>query len=145
MAFKALLRVRFADVDYSGIVHYPYILRYFHYAFEDFFNEYLGVPYTHLLDVDRVGFPSVRVETDFRAPLKFGDLIEVEMGIGEIGERSATFLYWVRRQGDELVRAEGKVVVAAVEMSTFKSIAIPDRYRKIFESYRQIWQASRPQ
>ena len=124
--------VRFADVDHAGIVYYPRFFHYFHLAFEELFRVRLGArAYVDLLDHDRVGFPAVRAEADYQAPLAFGDTAEIELTVERLGRSSITFAYAVWRAaepGRERVRcATGKVVAAVVDLSAFKSVPVPER------------------
>src|SRR5688572_22728354 len=91
--FSATYPIRFSDVDRAGILYYPRFLHYFHCCFEDFFERALGIPYNHLLDVERVGFPTVHMEVDYLAPLRFGDKVEITLGIEKIGTKSVTWMY----------------------------------------------------
>jgi 4-hydroxybenzoyl-CoA thioesterase len=123
--------VRFADVDHAGIVYYPRFFHYFHLAFEELFRARLGPrAYVDLLDRDRVGFPAVRAEADYQAPLAFGDTAEIELTVARMGKTSITFRYRVWRAADDRPRvmcAEGKVVSAVVDLAAFKAIAVPAR------------------
>ena len=66
--------VRFADVDHAGIVYYPRFFHFFHLAFEELWRARMGArAYSELLDSERIGFPAVRAECEFRAPLRFGE------------------------------------------------------------------------
>jgi 4-hydroxybenzoyl-CoA thioesterase len=130
--------VRFADVDHAGIVYYPRFFHFFHLAFEELWRARMGArAYAALLDRDRVGFPAVRAECDFRAPLAFGDTAEVELSIARLGARSITFRYRVYRAADaepaaeaeteRALCAEGQVVCAVVDLARFVAIPVPER------------------
>lgn len=96
--FCHTMPIRFADVDHAGIVYYPKFFDYFHIAMEEFFAARLGPRgYVELLDRDRIGFPSVNAQCEFKAPLRFGDTIEVEMSIARLSTRSVTFRFRVYR------------------------------------------------
>lgn len=136
--FRWQLPVRFADVDHAGIVYYPRFFHYFHLAFEEFWRARLGArAYVDLLDRDRVGFPAVRAECDFKSPLRFGDTAEVELTIARRGATSITFRYRVFRAAEpdateprlraRALAAEGKVVAAVVDLARFAAVAPPAR------------------
>lgn len=137
MAFVFSTPVRFADVDHAGIVYYPRFFHYFHLAFEELFRVRMGPrAYVELLDRDRIGFPAVRAEADYRAPLRFGDTAVIVLSIARLGASSITFRYQVSRaagdDGTSVVCAEGQVVCAVVDLSAFRAVAIPDRLRTLF-------------
>jgi len=137
--FVYRMAVRFADVDHAGIVYYPVFFHYFHMAVEAFFRDRMGArSYVDLLDNRGVGFPAVRTECSYIAPLKFGDTIDIEMTVARLGAKSATFSYRVYRAADDKYKeamqcAEGSTTCAVVELSKFRAIVIPDDLRPLFE------------
>ena len=129
MPFVAHLEVRFGDIDHAGIVYYPRFLHYFHVALEIFFREELGIPYHRVLDERRVGLPNVHLEIDFRAPLRFGDAIDVAVRIARVGTTSVTWRYEVRKQ-DGTLAAEATMVTVALDMDRFAKTEVPDWLRR---------------
>jgi 4-hydroxybenzoyl-CoA thioesterase len=132
MAFVSRIRVRFGDEDHAQIVYYPRFFHFFHCAFEDFFDQQ-GFPYRDCLDGDRIGWPAVHAEIDFEKPARFGDVLDVEVRVTRIGEKSATFAYTALRGAERLCR--GEVVVACMAMDTYTAREIPDKYRALFERH----------
>jgi 4-hydroxybenzoyl-CoA thioesterase len=132
--FSYSLPVRFADIDHAGIVYYPRFFNYFHVAFEELWRARIGPKaYSDIIDNQRIGFPAVRAECDFKAPLKFGDTAEIEVSIPRLGAKSITFRYRVFRASgsdaqaqDRVLCAEGQVVCAVVDLAKFVSVAIPE-------------------
>ena len=129
MAFRSLLKIRFGDIDRAGIVYYPRFLHYFHVGLEEFFGQELGVEYPVLINEHRIGLPTVHLETDFSRPLRYGDLIEVEVSVLKIGRSSITFGYRVFKQGENEPWIKGHNVTVCVDMETFKKKDIPDWLR----------------
>ena len=132
MAFVYATPVRFADVDHAGIVYYPRFFHLFHLAFEELWRARIGPrAYSELLDRDRVGFPAVRAECDFKGPLKFGDTAEIELSVAKLGGKSITFRYRVYRGADDArprtLCAEGQVITAVVDLARFVAITVPER------------------
>ena len=138
MAFVYRMPVRFADIDHAGIVYYPVFFHYFHETFEEFFRDRLGgEAYVKLLDEDRVGFPAVASSCDYKAPLKFGELVEIEMRATRIGTKSITFGYKAYRiresEPGRVLAADGQVTCAVVDLAEFSAQPIPERLRPLFE------------
>jgi len=121
--------VRFADIDHAGIVYYPRFFHLFHVAFEELWRARIGPrAYSELIDRDRIGFPAVRAECDFKGPLKFGDTAEIEVTVSRLGAKSITFRYRVFRSGnDRPLCAEGSVTCAVVDLARFVAIPVPER------------------
>ncbi len=132
MSFQFATPVRFADVDHAGIMYYPRFFHLFHLAFEELWRTRIGPrAYSELIDRDRIGFPAVRAECDFKGPLKFGDTAEIDVTVGKLGAKSITFRYRVSRAPDEgrerTLCAEGTVVCAVVDLAKFVAIPVPER------------------
>lgn len=130
MAYKTSLIVRFGDTDRAGIVYQPVILHYFHIAMEDFFGEFVGIPYNHVLETDRVGFPAVSDASRYLRPIKFGDVLEIKLYVSRIGTSSMTFEFEAYRKqtGELLARSTQTRVTVSTE--TWESIPIPRKYRE---------------
>ncbi|HTR49697.1 MAG TPA: thioesterase family protein [Kofleriaceae bacterium] len=134
MAFTHSLPVRFADVDHAGIVYYPRFFHYFHVAFEELWRARMGArAYSELIDRDRIGFPAVRAECDFRAPLRFGDTAEIEVTVARLGGKSITFHYRVHRADPRTLCAEGRVTCAVVDLARFVAVQTPERVAKMLQ------------
>ena len=134
MAYRTSIQVRFGDVDHAGIVYYPRYFIYFHEAFEDFFNAN-GHPYHEVLDDKRIGFPTVHIDSDYKAPLRYGDSLDIELTVTRIGEKSATFRYLGYRHRDGKLACDAKITVACVNMDTFVSLPWPDFIRELFARF----------
>ena len=134
MGFRTSVQVRFGDVDHAGIVYYPHFFIYFHEAFEDFFND-AGISYVQLLDERRIGFPTVHVETDFKAPLRYGDSLDVDLTVMRLSERSATMRYTGYRHRDGQLCVICAITMACIDLDSFKARVIPPDIRALFERF----------
>lgn len=129
--FSTTIKVRFSDVDRAGIAYYPRMVHWFHVAFEEFWEQWVGVPYATVLEQQNLGFPAVKLEVDFVKPTRFGELLTVRVGLEEIGGASSRFRYEVAGPAGEL-RARARVTVVCVALDTLKPRALPDAYRARF-------------
>jgi 4-hydroxybenzoyl-CoA thioesterase len=134
MVYRTKIKVRFGDIDHAGILYYPRFFHYFHIAFEEFFEECVGMSYDRVLDEDRIGFPTVGLQTEFRRPMAYGDILEVAMEARKIGNASATFRFTVYRAGTAEVCAQSEQTVVCVDMETFRPTPMPRRIREAFEA-----------
>ncbi|MEO0322561.1 MAG: thioesterase family protein [Myxococcota bacterium] len=130
MAFRSERAVRFGDEDHAQLVYYPRFLHFFHCVFEDLFDA-RAEGYRTCLERDRVGWPAVRVETDFLAPVRFGDRLLIDLWTARLGEKSVTMAYRGVVAGRTCVRAE--ITQACVAMEGFVATPIPAAYRALFE------------
>lgn len=135
--FSATYKIRFSDVDHAGILYYPRFLHYFHCCFEDFFERGLGIPYNHLLDVERLGFPTVHMNVNYLKPLRFGDHVEISLGVQKIGRKSITWLYTgdTSRENKKVRCVEGELVTVAINMDSFEGVELPLKYHELFQKW----------
>jgi 4-hydroxybenzoyl-CoA thioesterase len=129
--FAANIKVRFSDVDRAGIAYYPRVIHWLHVAFEEFFENYCGVPYATVLEKENLGFPAVALKTEFVRPCRFGEVLTIRVSLARIGTTSSTFHYViVGAAGDE--RARAFVTVVCVKLDTLEPTPLPERYRERF-------------
>jgi len=134
MTFRSQLKIRFGDIDRAGIVYFPRFMHYFHVALEEFFIGALQIQYHEVVDKHRIGLPTVHLETDFSQPFSYGDDIEVEVTVQNIGNSSITFGYRVFKKDESEPRIVGHNVTVCLDMDTFKKIEIPDWLRQRLEN-----------
>lgn len=102
-------RVSFGDTDCSGWLHFPTIFRHVEEAEHAFFRE-RGIA---IISREEGGWPRVHVSCDFKRPLRFGDEIQVQLGIERIGAASLNWVFEVLKDGE--VCAFGKVTTVRVD------------------------------
>jgi 4-hydroxybenzoyl-CoA thioesterase len=140
MAFRSKQKICFGDIDRAGIVYYPRFLHYFHVALEEFFADALGMEYHTVIDVHRIGLPTVHLETDFSRPFSYGDNIEVEVTVLKIGRTSITFGYRVFKGEEADPRIVGHNVTVCLDMDSFQKMDIPDWFKRLLEQQLSVFQ-----
>jgi 4-hydroxybenzoyl-CoA thioesterase len=75
MSYRRQIRVEFNHCDPAGIVFYPRYFEMTNSVLENFFREEVGYSY-HAMMADGIGVPTARIETDFRAPSRLGDVLD---------------------------------------------------------------------
>lgn len=126
--------VRWSDTDRAGIIYYGQFLRFFEIAETELFRA-VGLSYSDAFDRLDIWLPRVQIHFDFRKPLVLDDLIEVSAYVARFGTRSLTLRFEVAKKGETDMVAEGHIVLACVNRSTFKSIAVPDEIRERLRPY----------
>lgn len=134
MVFSTSITVRFADCDPVGFVYYPRVLHYCHVCMEEFFAERCGITYQKLLDEERIGFATVKIEAEYFVPLLYGDTAEVELEVTDLGRSSARFNYSIKRADDSVLCARSSQVQVAMDIDKRKAIPLPEKYRVAFSS-----------
>ena len=134
MVFSTSITVRFADCDPVGFVYYPRVLHYCHVCMEQFFAERCGITYQKLLDDERIGFATVKIEAEYFVPLLYGDTAEVELEVTDLGRSSARFNYSIKRADDSVLCAQSSQIQVAMDIDKRKAIPLPEKYRVAFSS-----------
>ncbi|MDH3591234.1 MAG: acyl-CoA thioesterase [Planctomycetota bacterium] len=125
--------VRFADVDNAGIFYYPRFFHAFHVAMEQWW-ESVGRPYHVVITEDRIGFPAVHIESDFKKPVTFGDPVDIHVGIARLGTTSVTIRYKFVDRVTGTTHCQTDVVTACVNMDTFRPVEPPPHLRELLET-----------
>src|ERR1700689_3212975 len=86
-AYRSTVLIRFAHCDPAGIVFYPRYLEMFNDLVEDWCREKLGIPFTSLISSGK-GLPTARIEVDFLAPSRMGDVLQASLLVRAIGRSS---------------------------------------------------------
>lgn len=129
-AYNTVVQVRFGHVDPAGIAYFPRIFDYVHDVFEEVWEEHVGTRYYHLLLEQKIGFPLVHSNVDFKKPLCFGDRMVVSVTCFKLGDSSLGLRY--RFMLADVVHVEARMVTACVRTDTMTPISIPDGFRKKF-------------
>jgi len=121
-------RVVFAETDMAGIVHFANFYRMMENAEHAFFRS-LGFSIHGDYDGVHVGWPRVSATCDFFKPLRFEEVVEIQLLVAEVRTRSIryVFRFWKEMAGERMEIARGSVstVCAAVDKAVGKLAAVP--------------------
>jgi acyl-CoA thioester hydrolase len=116
-------RVRFRDLDAMGHVNNAVFLTYIESARVAFLQHLGAAP-----SLEQMSIIVARIEIDFRAPLGFGEEVEIAVRTTRFGEKSFDLDYELR-VGDRVV-AEAKSVLVGYDYGRREAVAIPDDWRE---------------
>lgn len=126
--------VQFVDTDMAGIVHFSNFFRYME-AAEDAFLRSLGISLVSKGTGRHVSLPRLAAEANFRAPIRYPDLVDIEVRIAELREKTIRYRFTFS-VGDQPT-AEGSVLAICCEMTDrLKSIPFPAETYEALERYR---------
>lgn len=129
MTFMTNKRVRFAHVDAAGIVFYPRYFEMFNSAVEDYFAQVVGVDFAAMHAGRRIGVPTVKLEAEFLAPSRLGDVLDFRMGFDRVGGSSADLLAEVDCAGERRMRV--RAVLVCMNLDTARSCPWPADMRPV--------------
>ena len=115
--------VRFRDLDPMGHVNNAVFLTYIESA-RAAFLQHLGAVQT----LEDLAIIVARIEIDFRAPVRFGDEVEVSARVSRFGEKSFDLEHELR-VGGTLV-AEARTVLVTYDYERREPVAIPEAWRE---------------
>lgn len=133
--YRQRIAFPFGDADMARILYFPRLFHYCHVVMEGFVREAAGFTYQQLLDVHRIGFPTVRTEAEYHAPMPYGGDLDFRFSISRIGRSSMDFLWRVSLADEDRLRAEARSTVVCVDMDRFESRPLPDSLRDAFGPY----------
>ncbi|WP_434478855.1 acyl-CoA thioesterase [Gemmatimonas sp.] len=131
--FTKHMRVPFSACDPAGIVFFAQYYVMFQNLVDDWVTERLGLAYGDLLGPRRVGLPTVRFETDFKAISTMGDDITLGLAVEQLGNTSLTLQLMVI--GPNGVRVEARQVIVCTSLDTHRSMAFPPDLRHAIETF----------
>ncbi len=129
--FSHRLEVRFRDCDPMGHVNNAVYLTYLEQA-----------RFAHWRSVRRFasgedvpGVILARAEIDFRRPARYGDLLEIRIGVAAIGRTSFTYEYEIVDQDGNMV-ATAKTILVAYDYAAGRPVPVPDDVRALLSGPR---------
>lgn len=112
-------RVEFADTDQAGLCHFSNLVRFAESAEHAALRaiaERAGLGGSHPTGL---GWPRVHLEADFKSPLRFEDVADIEVTVKARGTRSVTWGFTIRKVVDDapgpLVATLGMVAVCIAQ------------------------------
>jgi 4-hydroxybenzoyl-CoA thioesterase len=125
--YQAEILVRFAHCDPAGIVFYPRYIEMINNLVEDWCRD-RDIPYADMHGGRRMGLPAARLEVDFLASSRVGDILSASLAVRSIGASSLT-LDIVFRGPDGADRVRGSLVLVLVDAESKRPVPIPDDVR----------------
>ena len=127
-------RIEFSETDMAGLVHFSNFFRYMETAERDFF-EAVGLDLIRTQPGALMGWPRVRAECKFSAPLRFGDTIDIHLAVKAVKDRSIDYQFRIYRLNPDGTRTQaGKGHMTSVlselcDNGELRSIALPEEVR----------------
>lgn len=128
--YETRLRVRYSETDQMGVVYHSNYIIWFEVGRVEMLRE-LGFTYRDMEREDGTNLAVVEVKCRFRAPAMYDDLVVIRTRLVNVRDSLLHFTYEVLRDADGALLAEGETVHLVVD-STFKRMALPEKYRSSF-------------
>lgn len=122
-------RIEFGDTDMAGIVHFSNFFRFMEAAETEFLRS-RGFSVAWLENGLRVGFPRVSAACDYKKPVFFEEVVDIDVTLENVGSKSVTYRFDFSRNGDAI--ASGRITSVycrEVPGHGLKSEEIPEAIR----------------
>ncbi len=114
-SFRAQRRVEFADTDAAGIMHFSAFFRYMEQSEHELLRS-LGLSVVMHDAQGKYSWPRVSANCDYRSAAKFEDLLNIDVNIARLGEKSVSYAFrFTNSEGKEL--ATGEITAVCCRMS----------------------------
>lgn len=115
--FSITRTVEFAETDMAGIMHFANFF-YWMESCEAAFYRSLALPVISFVPGNVVGWPRAAVSCEYKAPLRFNDVVQVKLLVKEVRNKAVVFIFQFRKLSDgkpqpEIV-AQGEVAAVCV-------------------------------
>lgn len=136
--FTVRKQIRFHHCDPAGIVFYPQYFYLLHETQEDFLA-HIGHP-EHVLIASGLGVPIVDLKTEFLGMCRYGDEIDIGLGLTRIGNASIGMRYDIHSisrpsEKGRTLKLIANTVVVCSEIPNGKVLPIPDGLRTALLPY----------
>ena len=128
--FSYFLRVRYGECDAQKVVFNSRYGEYVDLAAAEFLRV-LG--FEHEIQTAELDYQVVQQTTQWRAPARFDQVLEISVSTKHLGTTSFTLVTEFRIAGDEALIATSESVYVHVDTRTLKKAPIPARLREALE------------
>jgi 4-hydroxybenzoyl-CoA thioesterase/acyl-CoA thioester hydrolase len=128
--FHTTRRVEFVHTDAAGIIHFTALFEFMEQAEHEllrsrdlsvFMNDDEGI----------ISWPRVAAKCEFQSAARFEDVLEIEVGIARLGEKSITYAFHFRSEGNDVASGELTAVCCRMtDQSPPRPIPIPQWFRE---------------
>ncbi|HQU42902.1 MAG TPA: thioesterase family protein [Pirellulales bacterium] len=115
-------RVEFRDTDAAGIAHFTAFFNYM----EEVEHEFLRSVGLSVLARDGEGvlsWPRVSAQCDYQGAVRFEDLLDIELAVDRVGEKSVTYRFVFHHDGRQV--AEGRLTAVCCRMNEAAPRSVP--------------------
>ena len=133
--FVARRLVRFEHCDPAGIVFFPRYYQLLNSVVEDWW-EHLGLPWSDLIGLRRIGMPTAQLDATFVAPSRLGEGLDFELRVARLGRSSLQLEHRVAGPAsDERVRFSQRIV--ATSLDTHRPIPWPEDLHDAIQRFKE--------
>jgi 4-hydroxybenzoyl-CoA thioesterase/acyl-CoA thioester hydrolase len=123
--FKVSRRVEFRDTDMAGMAHFSVFFVYMEQAEHELLR-HLGLSVVLADDQGPLSFPRVAARCDYQRAVKFEDVLDIEVAIVRLGDKSITYEFNFSHQDHPVANGQTTTVCCRFQPDGIPtSISIP--------------------
>jgi acyl-CoA thioester hydrolase len=127
---RTRLEVRFRDIDAFRHVNNAAFVTYIEQARIRYLIDILKLD-----AVERAPLILAAVQMDFRAPILFGQDVEIGTRVDWIGRTSFSMAHWMEAGHDRHLVAEAQTILVTYDYAAERPILVPDEWRAAMSAY----------
>ena len=129
--FTIDIDVRFRDLDALGHVNNAVFFTYFEEGRKNFFQRYMETSASSAFN-----FILARISCDYIHPIKLNNLLQLQIWVVKIGNKSFTFAYRLSdRSNNNIVFAKGESTQVCFDYNQNKSILVSKKMHAVLSEY----------
>ncbi len=123
--FQTSRRVEFHDTDAAGIMHFAAFFTFMEEAEHEFLRAH-GLSVLSFDEAGKLSWPRVSARCDYKAAAKFEDVLDIQVSISRVGEKSLTYDFAFSRAGQPIASGQMTSVCCRFQADgTPRSVPIP--------------------
>ena len=130
MIYHRPVQIEFNHCDPAGIVFFPRFYEMVNSVCENFYKDVAGYSYARMMEAQQ-GVPTVRLETDFHAPARLGEVLDFRLQVTRLGRSSITLAITAWTDHNRLT-----VTMTQAFVQGLKAVPWPDQMRARIEAFR---------
>ena len=133
--FVTSRRVEFRDTDAAGIMHFASIMGLMEEAEHEFLR-HVQLPLFRPVEGGKISWPRVSAQCDFKSPARFEDVVEIEVSVQRIGNRSVTYAFALGVEGRPVATGTMTAACCFVGKDEIRPVEIPEDVISALSSYK---------
>ena len=133
--FRTSRLVEFHDTDMAGIMHFASFFHYMESAEHELLRS-TGLSIYSNFDGQTLSFPRVSVSCDFQSPARCEEVLDIEIRITRLGNKSVSYEFKFEHEGRPVARGEMTCVCCRVDPDQpLESVSIPEQLSEKLRRY----------
>jgi 4-hydroxybenzoyl-CoA thioesterase/acyl-CoA thioester hydrolase len=112
--FRTTRRIEFRDTDAAGIAHFSVFFVFMEQAEHELLR-HLGLSVMCADEDGPISFPRVGARCDYQRAVKFGDILDIEVGIVRLGQKSLTYEFNFSQEGQPVASGQTTTVCCRLD------------------------------